>query len=666
MDKFSAPTQEAGKLKVKLAVAWILSIPVILLQYAFPYIPYREYVQLVLSVPVLFYSGSSFFQGAYQTIRMHTGNMDLLVALGAATAFFFSLFVTLDPHGIPGASVYFDASVFIVTLILTGGYIESVTKARANSAASKLKKLMPEKANLISDNGEIIETSLNDISPGNRIMCKPGDIIPVDGRVLEGRSEIDQSLITGEQMPVLKGAGDHVDSGTTNLNGILKIQVERVGSESTINQVYQLIQLAAQGRVKMQRIADVFSSAFIPIVIVAALAAGAFWFSYLSIYSHQPAFEYAILAFVSVVVIACPCAIGLAAPITLLIASSASSEKGVLLKNSNSLERLSKTSIVLFDKTGTLTFPDPVIETVSSAGMYSTDEILTYAASIESNSNHPIARSIVKEAVGRGLKIGQGSDIIETPGAGISGNFNGKTVQVSRAEGHGSSMVSVTINNVNAGSISLSYKTRDTAAEAIKSLKSMQIKSAMITGDSRGEAGRIGSILGIDDIHAEVIPQDKAEIVKSYQAQGLYVAFVGDGINDSIALETADVGIAMGSGLDVARESGDIILLNDDLSGVPFSIVLGGATIAKIRQNIWWAIGYNSALIPVAGGILVPLFGLSIFSLLPILAALAMGLSSSSVVLNSLRLRRRISRSAIKYLQAGGIPGRSTEPKAVA
>ena len=650
MDKFVSPSVEQSRLKRKLIVAWSLAVIVILIQYLFTSMPYRDYVEMFLSIPVLFYSGSDFFQGAYHTLKARTGNMDLLVALGTSTAFFFSAFITIFPAIFWGAGIYFDAAVFIITLILTGGYIENLTKARANSAAARLKQIIPETVHLISGDGTILERKLEDIKQDDRILCRPGDIIPVDGHVLEGTSEVDQSLITGEQMPVVKTKGDAVTSGTANLNGTLEISVERVGSESTLNQVYQLIQSAAMGRVQVQRIADIFSSIFIPVVIAAALASAIFWSIYLSLTGQPMVVEYAVLAFVSVVVIACPCAIGLAGPITLLISSSTSSENGILLKNTGSLERLSKATLVVFDKTGTLTLPDPQITGINVAPGYRESDLLALAAAVEQASNHPIARSIVREAEARGLTIPRAAQTVETPGVGISGTVNGMHVEVTRSGGTGSSGVSVRVNGIDKGSIALSYELRESASSSVSTLKGMGLKVSMITGDSADEAHRIAGMIGIDDIHAECMPQDKAKIVSGYQEAGEYVIFVGDGINDSISLETADAGIAMGSGLDIARESGDIILLNNDLSNIPLSILIGRSTISKIKQNIGWAVGYNSALIPIAGGILVPVFGLSIFSLLPFLAALAMGLSSTSVVLNSMRLRKKIMRSANEFL----------------
>ena len=416
-----------------------------------------------------------------------------------------------------------------------------------------------------------------------------------------------------------------------------------------MSQIYELIQRAISGRVKVQRIADVFSSVFVPVVISSALVASLFWYFYLSSVGYPLALEIGILAFVSVVVIACPCAIGLAGPITLLISSNVSSENGIIVKNASALDRLSKATRAVFDKTGTLTEPDPVVTGISVSPGGSEENIIALAASVESASNHPIARAIVALAENKKIPLFRATEIKEIPGVGITGRVNDKEIRVSRAKKEGGSTVSVNVDNEERGFISLSYVIRKDAVSAIKGLRSMGIRSSMITGDSMEEARRVGNQLGIDDIHAEVLPADKSEIIRKYQAAGDYVIFTGDGINDTVALETADVGIAMGSGTDIARESGDIILLKNDLNDVVYAKIIGKKTIGKVKQNIGWAFGYNTALIPVAGGVLVPLFGLSIYSFLPILSALAMGMSSTSVVLDSLLLRHNVSKLIQKY-----------------
>ena len=649
--KYASPETEAKKLKRRLIVGWSLSIPVIVITYGFSHsIFYLNYLLLILTLPVQFYSGYGFYEGSYHALKSRSANMDLLVSLGTLTAFVFSAYVTIArPSSIPPSEVYFDASSFIVTLILTGNFIENLTKVKANRAASKLIGMIPNVVHYIGNLGDITDKKTDEIRPGDKILVKPGEVISVDGIIYEGKSEVDESTLTGEQEPVLKSAGQVVASGTKNLNGVIQINVIRTGKDSTVSQIYELIQRAISGRVKVQRIADVFSSVFVPVVISSALVASLFWYFYLSSVGYPLALEIGILAFVSVVVIACPCAIGLAGPITLLISSNVSSENGIIVKNASALDRLSKATRAVFDKTGTLTEPDPVVTGISVSSGGSEENVIALAASVESASNHPIARAIVALAENKKIPIFEATEIKEIPGVGITGKVNDKEIRVSRAKNEGGSTVSVNVDNEERGFISLSYVIRKDAVSAIKSLRSMGIRASMITGDSMEEARKVGNQLGIDDIHAEVLPADKSEIIKKYQAAGDYVIFTGDGINDTVALETADVGIAMGSGTDIARESGDIILLKNNLNDVVYAKIIGKKTIGKVKQNIGWAFGYNTALIPVAGGILVPLFGLSIYSFLPILSALAMGMSSTSVVLNSLLLRRNVSKLIQKY-----------------
>lgn len=650
MQKYSSPEKEAIRLKKRLILGWCLAIPIIVINYAVPPsslydIFVKNFILFLITLPVQFYSGFGFYEGAYHAIRSKTGNMDLLISIGTITAFTFSTFVTFFPGSIPGAAVFFDASAFIITLILTGSFIETLTKSRANRAASKLLSLIPNKTHLISDNGEIIDRKTDEIKKGDKILVKPGEAIPVDGNIFEGESEVDESMLTGEQEPVLRMVNQEVSSGTMNLNGMIKVTVSRTGKDSTVSQIYELIQRAISGRAKIQRISDVFSAVFVPIVIAAALSSGLFWYFYLTSVGYSLSLEIAILAFVSVIVIACPCAIGLAGPITLLISSNQASENGIIIKNTGAMDRLSKLTRAVFDKTGTLTEQDPVIDKIVTVDGVTEDTVISLAASVELSSNHPIARAIVAECDRMHLKPKSASAIKEIPGIGITGEVDGTSVKISRASGSGGSSVSVETDGSKIGYINLSYRVRESAISTIRELKSMGIKTTMITGDSSDEAKRIARVLGIDDIHAEILPQDKAKIVQNYQMAGDYVLFTGDGINDAVALETADVGIAMGTGTDIARESGDLILLNDDLREVVNAIIIGKKTISKIKQNIGWAIGYNAALIPVAGGILVPFFGLSIYAFLPILAAFAMGMSSSSVVINSLFLRRKINRA---------------------
>ncbi len=650
MDRFKSPEIEARKLKRKLTVGWVFSIIIMTMMYFTSNFQYKDYILLLFAIPVQFYSGLNFYSGAAQSIKNKSSNMDLLITIGTLTAFCFSLFVTIFPDAIHGASVYYDASSFIITLILTGTFIENLSKRRANGSAVKLLELMPDRVHVIINDKEV-EKPRNEVDVGELILVKPGEIIPVDGVVRSGASEIDQSMITGEQDPVLVSKDSNIFSGSRNLNGALQVEVLKKSSDSTVNRIYDLIQGAISGRVKIQKVADTFASVFVPVVLSVGAASGLFWYFYLSSVSNGLDIEIAILAFVSVVVIACPCAIGLAGPITLLISSSVSSQNGIVVKNPSSIERMSKATTVLFDKTGTLTESQPEILGIEPQLSVDSSELISIAASMERFSTHPVGKAIYSYAVRENIPLQEVHDFMETPGTGVEGTINGIKVKVQRSKDSGISSVLVKRGDEEIGNIKLSYSIRKTAKQAVSDLKGLGLKVGMVTGDSVNEAKRVGSLLGLDLIHAELKPEEKSKVISEYQERGEYVVFVGDGINDSIALETADAGFAMSTGSDIAKDTGDIILINDDLTNVPASIVISRDTVSKVRQNIGWAIGYNTVLIPVAAGVLVPFFSLSIYSFLPILSALAMGLSSTSVVMNSLLLKGKIGKDLNAKLQ---------------
>jgi Cu2+-exporting ATPase/Cu+-exporting ATPase len=650
MDRFKSPEIESRKLKRKLTVGWVFSIIIMTMMYFTSNFQYKDYILLLFAIPVQFYSGLNFYSGAAQSIKNKSSNMDLLIAIGTLTAFFFSLFVTIFPDAIHGASVYYDASSFIITLILTGTFIENLSKRRANGSAVKLLELMPDRVHVIINDKEV-EKPRNEVDVGELILVKPGEIIPVDGVVRSGASEIDQSMITGEQDPVLVSKDSNIFSGSRNLNGALQVEVLKKSSDSTVNRIYDLIQGAISGRVKIQKVADTFASVFVPVVLSVGAASGLFWYFYLSSVSNGLDIEIAILAFVSVVVIACPCAIGLAGPITLLISSSVSSQNGIVVKNPSSIERMSKATTVLFDKTGTLTESQPEILGIEPQLSVDSSELISIAASMERFSTHPVGKAIYSYAVRENISLQEVHDFMETPGTGVEGTINGIKFKVQRSKESGISSVLVKRGDEEIGNIKLSYSIRKTAKQAVSDLKGLGLKVGMVTGDSVNEAKRVGSLLGLDLIHAELKPEEKSKVISEYQERGEYVVFVGDGINDSIALETADAGFAMSTGSDIAKDTGDIILINDDLTNVPASIVISRDTVSKVRQNIGWAIGYNTVLIPVAAGVLVPFFSLSIYSFLPILSALAMGLSSTSVVMNSLLLKGKIGKDLNAKLQ---------------
>ncbi|MEM0139185.1 MAG: cation-translocating P-type ATPase [Ferroplasma sp.] len=638
-DKFDQPEKQTASFRIKLAVAWSFSIPVLLINYLLIF-PLKDFTMFILVLPVQFYSGMEFYSGAYEAIKNRMGNMDLLITLGTLTAFIFSTIITFNSSLFPVKYTYFDASAFIITLILTGSYIESMTKKKANSAANGLLSLLPETVH-ISHDGIIEDIPADKMVPGSIILVRPGETIPADGDVIGGSSEVDESMITGESLPVTKIIGDHAISGTKNIDGNLYIKVMGAGKDSTVSKIYSMIQMASMGRAKIQRLSDIFSSYFVPVVLAAAASSSLFWYFYLRSVNNPLYAIIAILVFVSVVVVACPCAIGLAAPITLLISSNESSRNGILIKNSSSLDRLSKINMVIFDKTGTLTSGEPEIHEKSLTGNKKFANSLLY--SMEINSNHPVARAIIKYLYGKEYDTFKIDNFKEIPGYGVTGLYDGKSVEVRRNLSH----ISLFFGNEELESLDIIYGIRENTANDIKNLNAHGIMAIIVTGDTEENTINIAKELGIKDYYCNIKPEGKANIVKKEQADGKFVMFVGDGINDTVAMETADVGVAMSSGSDIARESGDIILLNNDLRNVLNMIIIGKYTISKIKQNIGWAIGYNSALIPIAAGVLVPLLGLGIYYVLPIFAALAMGFSSTTVVLNSLRMRGHIHRSMV-------------------
>jgi Cu2+-exporting ATPase/Cu+-exporting ATPase len=634
MEKFMSPEDQIKRLKMRLIVAWLFSLPILLLTYLTAF-PAKDYVLLALALPVQFYAGLGFYSGAYQAIKNRMGNMDILISLGTLTAFFFSLFITFFRNVIPSSSVYFDASSFIITLILTGSFIESVTKKSAGDAASKLLEIMPKTAHLVTNSG-VKDIPADQVKPGDRISIRAGEVILADGTVDAGTGDVDPSAITGEQEPITVAAGDRVISGMRNINGALTVRVEKAGQDSTISRIYDMLQAASSGRAKVQRVADIFSTYFVPVVLISASISAITW----TLILRGTGLDIAIpvLAFVSVVVIACPCAIGLAAPIVMLITSSTASSRGILFKNTSVLDRLSRTTMVVFDKTGTVTESVPSIARIE-ANM-DRSEFLSFAYAIESHSNHPVARAIARYCREQGISESAASDVTEKPGAGIQGSVGNHMIIMERSRETTGSAVSMSVDGVPAGVIFMEYKIRPEVSGVVERLHEMGMKVAMVSGDRSDAVESVARSTGIDTYESECTPEKKAAIIQGYQEKGEFVAFVGDGINDAVVMETSDAGIAVSNASDIAMDAGDLILARDDLTLVTEAMVMARLSMRKIRQNIGWAIGYNSILIPVAAGILVPAFGLGIYSFLPMLSALAMGFSSTSVVLNSLLLKR--------------------------
>jgi len=633
----------------------LLSVPILVLTYV-PHLPQRltDYALFALATPIQFVIGWRFYRGTYDSIRSKMGNMDVLIAVGTTAAWAYSAAVTFAPGFFPFSGVYFDTSALIITLILAGRLLEHITKARASAAVRKLADLQPTVAHRVSGGVET-DVHVETVEVGDVLVVRPGEKIPVDSEVLEGNSAVDESMLTGESMPVDKKPGDKVIGATINRAGLLRIRALNVGQDTALSQIMKLVEEAAVGRAPIQRLADRVASVFVPIVVVVALAAGLFWY-----FVGQVGLNFSILAFVSVVVIACPCALGIATPAALLVGTSKGAQSGVLIKGGEYLERAGKVTAVVMDKTGTLTEGRASLVDIVTTGALSEVKLLQLAASVEKGSEHPLGEAVVAAAKTLAIKLSEPSDFEATPGKGVSARVDGRTVQIGNRsmvaelgagassldaqlealEQAGKTTMIVLVDGQVVGVLAVADKLKQSAVPAVASLKEMGIEVIMLTGDNNRTAAVVAREAGIEKYFAEVLPQRKEEIIGSLQKQGKVVAMVGDGINDAPALAKADVGIAIGSGTDIARETGGIVLIKDDLRNVATAIRLSRKTLSKIRQNLFWAFLYNVGLIPIAAGALVPLLGVQIYNVLPFLAAGAMALSSVTVVSNSLLLFR--------------------------
>jgi Cu+-exporting ATPase len=639
-----------------------------------PWSSILPWLELLLSTPVVLWGGWPFFQRGWASLVNRSTNMFTLIAMGTGVAYLFSVVATLFPQIFPASfrtmsgrpDVYFEAAAAIVTLVLLGQVLELRARSRTSSAIRGLLDLSPKMARLMSKNGsedgsddgskESSERDipLEDVKPGDRLRVRPGEKIPVDGIVLNGSSVVDESMITGESLPVEKTAASHVIGATVNGNGSLVMRAERVGSETMLAQIVQMVSQAQRTRAPIQRLADKVAGWFVPAVIAIAAVTFIAWASF----GPEPRFAHAIVNAVAVLIIACPCALGLATPMAIMVGTGRGAQAGVLIKNAEALETLEKVDTIVFDKTGTLTEGKPKVVSISTAGnppAISKDELLRLAASLERASEHPLAAAIVLKANEEKLSLSEPVNFESVPGQGVRGTVEGKSVAVGNialmkqvgALGQqkaiaglrpaGSTSMFVAVNDRYAGSIAVADPARVSSANALRELKAQGIRLVMLTGDNQTTAQEIARSLGIEDFKAEVLPAQKAEIVKSLQSEGRVVAMAGDGINDAPALAQAQVGIAMGTGTDIAMESGGITLLKGDLEGILRARKLSQATMRNIRQNLFFAFLYNSIGVPIAAGVLYPAFGLL---LSPILAAAAMSFSSVSVITNSLRLRK--------------------------
>lgn len=649
--KFERPEKEFRALRRSLLIAWPISIAVLVMTYVIHF-QYYLFAMLVLSGIVQFYPGLKFYKGLVDAIRNRGTNMDMLIAIGTTAAWLYSAAIVLVPQISAVHNVYFDSSSLIIALILSGDYLQHLAEKNATSALDKLLKLQPSVVHRINGNG-ISDIDAKDIAVGDKLLVKPGERIPADGVVLEGESEVDESAISGESMPVLKGKGDKLIGATVNGAGSITMLVEHAGADSTLSKIIAIVEAAASKRVKIQKLADTVSAYFVPLVIGIAIASSLGWF-----FLGSSGLSVAVLVFVSVVIIACPCAFGIATPAALLVGSGKASENGILIKSGEVVELAGKIKAIILDKTGTITVGKPSVTDIIPEATASEEELLYYAASAELKSEHPIAKAVLKRAYDSGIKPDMPSSFSYSTGMGISAVVKGKKVTIGNEkmlldsdiaggkalakildEGTGAA-VYVGVDGRVIGYIVVSDSVRKETKDTVSELKALGIEVWMVTGDNDKVARHVAMEVGIDNVIAGATPADKAEAVKRLQSRGVKVAVIGDGINDAPALSQADIGIAIGAGTDIAMESGQVVLMKSDLRDVLKLFKLSAKTIAKIKQNLAWAFGYNILLLPIAAGALVPFAGLSVYESLPILSAFAMAMSSTIVVSNSLLLKR--------------------------
>ena len=677
LNEFREPEKELKKLNIQVASSVALTIPIILLSlpHMLPaqfghFLPIdlmrnSSYIMLVLATPLQFWIGWRFYKGFWDGIKAKASNMDTLIAIGTSAAYLYSATVTIAPDFFPFNSVYFETAAVIITLILIGRLLETRTKEKASHAVRRLLDLQPRKARVLrvikiptgQDLEEEVKIPIEEIKENDMLIVRPGESIPTDGIIIEGASTLDESTVTGESMPVDKAKDDEVIGATINKTGLLKIRATKVGQDTVLSQIINLVEEARTGKAQVQRLVDQVAKYFVPAIVLTAIGIGLGWY-----FLGGIGFTYSLLAFVSVIIIACPCALGIATPAALMMGSGKAAEHGILFKGGEYLEIASKIQTIVFDKTGTLTEGKPSVTdiyTIPESGI-AEKEILRLAAIAEAGSEHPLGQAIVRKGrqdnaipipeisqaiSGQGLKavyqglvilVGTRKLMIE------NGILIGESVEskLTELENLGKTAVLLAADSKLYGILALADTTKESAKIAIDDLKSKGKEVIMLTGDNERTAKSIASQLGIDRVVAQVLPQQKEKVISELKSEGKTVAMVGDGINDAPALAVADLGIAIGSGTDVAKETGGIILIKGDVRDVSIALELGKKTVTKIKQNLFWAFAYNTGLIPIAGGALVPLLGVGIFGWLPMLAALAMAMSSVTVVGNSILLGR--------------------------
>jgi Cu+-exporting ATPase len=619
-----------------------------------------NWIQLVFVTPVVVWAGWPFFVRGWQSLLTRNLNMFTLIAMGTGVAYAYSLVGTLAPNIFPATfrghdgavAVYFEAAAVITVLVLLGQVLELRAREATSGAIKALLQLAPKTARRIDDDGADHEVPIDSLKVGDKLRVRPGEKVPVDGVILEGRSSLDESLVTGESMPVTKESGGKVIAGTLNQSGSFVMRADKVGRDTLLSQIVQMVAQAQRSRAPIQRLADQVAGWFVPVVIVVALVAFGAW----ALFGPEPRMAFGLVAAVSVLIIACPCALGLATPMSIMVGVGRGAQAGVLIKNAEALERMEKIDTLVVDKTGTLTEGRPKVISIVPAPGFQEAELLRLAASVERASEHPLADAIVRAAKERNLDLGKVEDFDSPTGKGATGKVDGRTVvlgnsnfltslgietqslneQGERLRGDGATVINIAIDGKLAGLLAIADPVKPSTPDALKALAAEGIKVIMLTGDNRTTANAVARKLGIADVEAEVLPDQKSAVVTKLQKAGRIVAMAGDGVNDAPALAAAEVGIAMGTGTDVAMESAGITLLGGDLGGIVRARRLSQATMGNIRQNLFFAFIYNAAGIPIAAGVLYPTFGIL---LSPIIAAGAMALSSVSVVGNALRLR---------------------------
>ena len=654
--------RDLKSLKLKVILGAVLSAGIMALGYislisGIPEIPMKtqNILMFLLALPVQFWVGRVFITGFIKGLKHRNANMDTLIAIGTLTAFIFSTVVTFAAElsiNIPEVGTYFDVSAVVITLVLLGKYFEARAKGRANSAIKKLAGLAPRTARVIRD-GEEIDIPIDEVEVGDEIVVRPGEKIPVDGIILSGASSIDESMVTGESIPVDKERGDKVFGATINKSGSFTFKAEKVGKDTLLSQIIKLVEEAQGSKAPIQRLADVISGYFVPIVISIAIATFVIWYIFAGL-------TIALVAMVAVIVIACPCALGLATPTAIMVGTGKGAENGILIKDAESLERFQKINAILLDKTGTITKGEPEVVDVYNISNLSESEFIKFSAAAEKRSEHPLGLAIVKEAEKRKLKLPDPKNFESIPGEGVKAMVDGKSVikgneklfkrekigphadLIKKAEAlakEGKTPIFTAIDGKAAGVIAIADTIKRDSRSAIKNFENASLDVYMVTGDNRYTAEAIAKKAGIPakNVFAEVAPEDKEKKVKELQEKGMSVAMVGDGINDAPALAAADIGIAMGTGTDIAMEAGQVTIMNGSLNTTYSAWKLSKNTMRIIKENLFWAFAYNVILIPIAAGILYPFTG---FILNPIIAGGAMAFSSVTVVANSLRLKR--------------------------